>query len=152
MKKIAVHVRDMVGNEDKADHEASIYFQPLVEITIFDISTTTIEQTKGRRVCHFKFTANIPFIEWQIAAVENEDDVYSESKPIIQLEGSEGYNMYGREDVEVDETVVCGIDARDLLYVTRKCGHKIIKIFVRDVNGNWSKMATMMVLSGDFYV
>jgi hypothetical protein len=98
-----------------------------------------MSKVNGYNTCTFKFSADDAFVEWAVCAfddVSDADNPYDSQKVIPTTGGS--INMTGTTTTEANSIINCTIYGADLEAASSGDGAKLIKVFVKDSNGNWS--------------
>jgi hypothetical protein len=95
-----------------------------------------ISKIRGRDVTEFTFKSTHPFVEYIVGVVQDEDSVFQGLSPILGHNGSQ--NIAGTGSWEADEEITVTINGRDLHAASPWDGHKILKVYVRAADGEWS--------------
>lgn len=96
----------------------------------------TISKVSGYNVSSFSFSANEAFNEWSVRVVPSTSSTHDAGTEIPSTNGST--NMHGTTSTAASTAVNCTINGADLETASSGDGAKIIKVFVKDLAGNWS--------------
>jgi len=136
-KTIYVKFRDDVGNITPA-WDANVILDtagPVVTITGPDVSK--ISEVSGFDTCAFSFSASEAFVEWKVKVVPSTSSAHTAGTQIPTTGGST--NMSGSTSTAASTPVSCTIKGADLASAcSDEDGAKIIKVFVKDAQNNWS--------------
>lgn len=139
-KTIYLKLRDDVYNES-AQASDSITLdttRPTVKITGPDVSK--ISKITGKNQCSFSFnvtsTQEATFAEYKVKVVSSVGAAHDTGVQIGTSSGST--NMSGSGSFPKATPVNCVINGADLEAASSGDGSKIVKVFVRDLAGNWS--------------
>lgn len=135
-KTVYVKFMDDVGNVSSAA-SASVVLDttaPVVTITGPDVSK--ISKVSGYNVSEFSFSADEAFDEWTVRVVPSTDSIHTAGTQIPTTGGST--NMSGTTTTSASTAITCTIYGADLETASSGDGAKIIKVFVKDADGNWS--------------
>ena len=95
-----------------------------------------ISKVSGFNVCAFSFSANETINEWSVRVVPSTSSLHTAGTEIPTTGGST--NMSGNTQKSADTAVECTIYGADLETASTGDGVKIVKVFVKDLTGNWS--------------
>lgn len=136
VKTVYIKFRDDVGNESAAVSATTILDTVGATVTIVGPDVAKISKVSGHNVSSFSFSADEPFAEWTVRVVPATSSNHSAGTEIPTTGGST--NMHGSVQTAEDVAVNCTIYGADLESASSGDGVKVIKVFVRDLNGNWS--------------
>ena len=136
-KTVYVKYRDEVGNETSAYSASTVLDTagPTVEV-LSGPDVATISKVSGFNVCLFTFRANEIITEWTVRVVPDAGSTHDAGAEIPSTGGST--NMHGATQTAADAPISCSIYGADLEAASSGEGAKIIKVFAKDVGGNWS--------------
>lgn len=138
VKTLNVRVRDDVWNESgiASDTITLDTTAPVPNVTVGpDVSR--ISKVAGKRTATFSWSADAPFEEYKVKVVTSSADAHTAGTVVPTTNGST--NMTGAAGGYAAGTnITSSIDGRDLEAASPGDGTKVIKVFVRDVAGNWS--------------
>lgn len=141
--RIYVKVRDDVYNESSAVYVDAILdtTKPTVSITYLEtqndrIPTPKISEQDGKRTFTFRFRVNEPFAEYKVCVVADSSVGQASGTVIGETNGSQHMHETGTFAADVD--IECVIRGEDLKIASSADGQKVIKIFAKDMTGNWS--------------
>lgn len=135
-KTVYVKFKDDVGNESSA-YSASVILDTTVPVvTIVGPDVAKISKVSGYNVSTFSFSANEVFTEWSVRVVPSASSLHTAGTQIPTTGGSA--NMSGSAQTAKDAAVECTIYGADLESASSGDGAKIVKVFVKDLTGNWS--------------
>lgn len=142
---IKVKVRDDVYNESAEATVTAVLdtTKPVVSIVLEDdhndrTPNPKVSREDGKRTYGFSWQCNEDFAEYKICVVANSTEAVTTAAPIAQTYSS---NMSGTGTFPKETPLRSVIDGRDLYnnsVVSGTDGHYVIKIFVKDISGNWS--------------
>lgn len=141
-KTINLRVRDDVYNESSVVSQSITLDTTVPVVTLQGGSpdVTKISQIAGRRVATFTWQVDTPYQTYKVTTVANGSTTEGSSTTILMTNGST--NMSGNPGVgspgPATTNVISTLDGRDLAVASPGDGTKVIKIFARDVAGNWS--------------
>ena len=136
-KTVYVKFKDDVGNVTSSASSATTVLDtsaPAVTITGPDVSK--ISKVSSYNVCSFSFSADDAFVEWSVRVVPSTDSAHTAGTQIPTTGGST--NMSGNTSTAASTAVNCTIYGADLESASSGDGAKVIKVFVKDANNNWS--------------
>ena len=135
-KTVYVKFKDDVGNESAAVSASTVLDTSAPVVTIVGPDVSTISKVSGYNVSAFSFSANEAFVEWTVRVVPSADSAHTAGTEIPTTGGST--NMHGTTATAASTAVNCTIYGADLETASSGDGAKIVKVFVKDANGNWS--------------
>lgn len=137
VKSLNVRLRDDVYNESGST-PASITLDmtvPTVNIsTLPDV--TKISTVSGKDACHFSFTVDSNFVEYKVMVVTSNAAAQDQGTVIGTANGSQ--YMSGTGSFLSSNAINCTITGLDLKAASAGDETKVIKVFAKDANGNWS--------------
>lgn len=136
-KTVNVKFKDDVGNTTSSASTATTVLDtsaPTVTITGPDVSK--ISKVSGYNVCAFSFSSDESFVEWTVRVVPSTSSNHSAGTQIPTTGGST--NMSGNTTTAASTAVSCTIYGADLETASNGDGAKVVKVFVKDSQGNWS--------------
>lgn len=136
LKTVYVKVRDEVGNESSTVSATITLDTTIPVVTVIGPDVSTISKITGFKTATFTFTCDTSFNEWTVRVVPSQSSIHTAGTEIPNTHGST--NMHGNTETEANITISCSIDGEDLETASAGDGAKIIKVFVKDVAGNWS--------------
>ena len=135
-KTVYVKFKDDVGNESSAVNASTILDTSVPVVTIIGPDVAKISKVAGFNVSAFSFSADEAFDEWTVRVVPSTDSIHTAGTQIPTTGGST--NMSGTAQTASSTAVECTIYGADLETASTGDGAKIIKVFVKDLTGNWS--------------
>lgn len=139
-KTLYVKVRDDVYNASDSVNKSITLNTSIPSIEISGIDRTRLSKNEGANVMSFSFTVtddtDIVFTEYKVMVVSDPSSVHSVGKLIGTEHGST--NMSGSGEFPMNEPINCTITGADLEVASSGDGTKTIKVFVKDIAGNWS--------------
>lgn len=135
-KTVYAKFKDDVGNESSAVNASVILDTTVPVVTIVGPDVSKISKVTGFNVCAFSFSASEIITEWTVRVVPATSSLYTAGTEIPSTAGST--NMHGTTQTAADAAIECTINGADLETASSGDGAKIIKVFVKDVTGNWS--------------
>lgn len=140
---ISVRVRDDVFNEsDTATVSVTLdTAKPTVSITYLETQsdrtpTPKVSEQTSKNTFNFRFTANEDFAEYKVCVVADNSVAHTGGTIIGTTYGSS--NMHNTGTFAANEEIACTINGSDLKVASSADGQKVIKIFIKDLTGNWS--------------
>lgn len=141
LKTVYVKVRDDVGNE-ASSVSASITLDmtvPVVTVTSGP-DKTKISKVSGYARSVFAFSVNEPFAEYKVCVVNDATALHDAGTVISTTYGSQNTSGVMTDDpFPADTAITVTIDGADLEIASAGDGTKIIKVFAKDLTGNWSE-------------
>lgn len=137
-KTIYIKIRDDVQNvsAQASDTIALDTTPPIPNVTVGP-DVTKVSKVSGKDACAFSFSADVQFEEYKVKVVPTSNSLHTAGTQIGSTNGST--NMYGNAgNYPANTNVDCIIKGADLEAASAGDGQKIIKVFVKDVAGNWS--------------
>lgn len=135
-KTVYVKFKDDVGNESAAVSASVVLDTAVPVVTIIGPDVAKISKVAGYNVSAFSFSADEAFDEWTVRVVPSADSLHTAGTQIPTTGGST--NMSGTTSTAADAAINCTIYGADLETASSGDGAKIIKVFVKDLTGNWS--------------
>lgn len=135
-KTVYVKFMDDVGNVSAAASATTIYDSSVPTVTIVGPDVAKISKVSGYNVSTFSFSADEGFDEWTVRVVPATDSIHTAGTQIPTTGGST--NMSGTTPTAASTAVNCTIYGADLESASAGDGVKIVKVFVKDLTGNWS--------------
>ena len=135
-KTVYVRFKDDVGNESAATSASTILDTTGPVVTIVGPDVSKISKVAGFNVSAFSFSCTEDFNEWTVRVVPSTSSTHTAGTEIPTTGGST--NMHGTTPTAASTAVNCSIYGADLETASSGDGAKIIKVFVKDVTGNWS--------------
>ena len=138
LKTVNIKLRDAVWNESAAV-SASITLDmtlPIVTITGPDVSV--ISKITGKSSAAFSFSSNSVFKEYTVRVVPATTSIYSAGTQIPTTGGSTNMSGTSASGFPANTAINCVIQGVDLATAGGSDGVKIIKVFAKDMAGNWS--------------
>ena len=135
-KTVYVKFRDDVGNETTAYSASTVLDTDGPTVTVVGPDVATISKVSGFNVCTFTFSADEIITEWTVRVVPSAASTYDAGTEIPSTGGST--NMHGTTQTAAGAAISCAIYGADLETASSGEGAKIIKVFAKDVSGNWS--------------
>jgi len=135
-KTVYAKFKDDVGNESSSVSASVIFDSSLPIVTIVGPDVSKISKVSGYNVCAFSFSANETINEWSVRVVPSTSSLHTAGTQIPTTGGST--NMSGTTQKAANTSVECTIYGADLETASSGDGAKIIKVFVKDLTGNWS--------------
>lgn len=140
LKTIHVKIRDAVYNETEALVQ-SITLEtatPLVTITGPDIARISKQDNKNTSA--FSFSSNKDIAEWKVMVVQSSGALHDTETNVSIPSTNGSTNMSGTTETAANTPISCSINGTDLETASMGDGIKIVKVFVKDSNGTWSKV------------
>lgn len=139
-KTLYVKVRDDVYNASDSVNKSITLNTSIPTVEISGIDRTRLSKNEGANVMSFSFTVtddtDAVFTEYKVMVVSDPSSVHSVGKLIGTEYGST--NMSGTGEFPMNEPINCTITGADLEVASSGDGTKTIKVFVKDIAGNWS--------------
>lgn len=135
-KTVYIKFKDDVGNESSAVSASVILDTSVPVVTIIGPDVSKISKVSGYNVSAFSFSADDAFDEWTVRVVPSTDSIHTAGTEIPTTGGST--NMSGSTSTAAETAINCTIYGADLETASSGDGAKIIKVFVKDLTGNWS--------------
>lgn len=136
-KSINIRVRDDVHNPSGIAIDSISMDTTLPTITVTSTDVSKISKITGKDTFSFTFSSNEPFSEYKVklvgstGAAENTGDLIPTTNGSINTSGLIGYTA--------GQVITVTIKGKDLeLAGATTDGQKIIKVFAKDVSGQWS--------------
>lgn len=136
LKTIYMKVRDDVGNESAQVSAQITLDSTLATVTITGPDKSKVSKVDGYNVINFSFTASEAFTEYKVCVVAATGAIHSAGTVIGTANGST--NTSGTGSFTADTAINVSIYGADLEAASSGDGVKIVKVFVKDVAGNWS--------------
>ena len=136
-KTVYLKIRDDVYNESAQVSDAITLDTTLPFVTISVLpDVTKISKVSGKDVCSFSFQVDAAFIEYKAKVVASISATQDIGTLIPITNGST--NMSGTGTFPSVTNISCTIKGTDLEAASSGDATKIIKVFAKDVAGNWS--------------
>ena len=135
-KTVYVKFKDDVGNVSAAASATTVLDTTAPVVTIVGPDVSTISKVAGYNVSAFSFSADEAFVEWTVRVVPSADSTHTAGTEIPNTGGST--NMHGTTTTAASTAISCSIYGADLETASSGDGAKIVKVFVKDADGNWS--------------
>lgn len=135
-KTVYAKFKDDVGNVSAAVSASTVLDTSAPVVTIVGPDVSTISKVSGYNVSAFSFSASEAFVEWTVRVVPSADSAHTAGTEIPTTGGST--NMHGTTATAASTPISCSIYGADLETASSGDGTKIVKVFVKDANGNWS--------------
>lgn len=135
-KTVYVKFKDDVGNESASVNASVILDTSVPVVTIIGPDVSKISKVTNYNICGFTFSASEAFDEWTVRVVPSTDSIHTAGTQIPTTGGST--NMSGTAQKAAGTAVECTIYGADLETASTGDGAKIVKVFVKDLTGNWS--------------
>lgn len=135
-KTVYAKFKDDVGNVSAAVSASIILDTTSATVTIVGPDVATISKIVGYNVSTFSFSADEDFNEWTVRVVPSNSSLHTAGTEIPTTGGST--NMHGTTTTSASESITCAIYGADLETASSGDGAKIVKVFVKDLAGNWS--------------
>ena len=135
-KTVYVKFKDDVGNESSAASASTILDTTGPVVTIVGPDVSKISKVSGFNVSTFSFSCTEAFNEWTVRVVPSTSSAHTAGTEIPTTGGST--NMHGTTETAASTAVNCSIYGDDLETASNGDGAKIVKVFVKDLTGNWS--------------
>lgn len=135
-KTVYVKFKDDVGNTTSAYSATTILDTAGPTVTIVGPDVAKISKVSGYNVSTFSFSVDEAFNEWTVRVVPSVSSEHTAGTQIPTTGGST--NMSGNTQTAASTAVSCTIYGADLETASSGDGTKIIKVFAKDLNGNWS--------------
>lgn len=139
-KTINIKLRDDVYNESSVVSASISLDTTLPTVVISGVDTNKISKKVGKNIMSFSFTATdmsgVSFAEYKVMVVSGEGSAHDTGVVIPTTNGST--NMSGVGTFSTNTPINCTINGSDLETASSGDGEKCIKVFVKDLAGNWS--------------
>jgi len=136
-KTIYLKIRDDVYNESSQVSDGIILDATLPVVSLTGPDVSKISKVSGKNVVSFSFQSDSIFDEYKVKYVAASGNSHDTGTQILTTNGST--NMSGAAGNYPASTAInCTINGTDLEVAASGDGAKIIKVFVKDVAGNWS--------------
>lgn len=135
-KTLYIKVRDIVRNETTSVSSSITLDTAVPVVTASAPDVTTISKVDGYNTCSFTFKSNVAFTEYVVKVVPDINSLHTAGTAIGITNGST--NMSATGTFDADTAISCAIKGRDLETASSGDGAKIIKVFIKNVAGNWS--------------
>lgn len=135
-KTVYAKFKDDVGNVSSAVSDTCVLDTSAPTVTIVGPDVATISKVSGYNVSQFSFSADDAFVEWTVRVVPSTSSDHTAGTEIPSTGGST--NMHGSTTTAASTAVSCKIYGADLETAAGSDGAHVIKVFVKDTNGNWS--------------
>lgn len=135
-KTVNIKFMDDVGNVSAAVTATVILDTSAPVVTITGPDVSKISKISGYDVAEFSFSANEVIKAWKVKVVPSTSSIDTAGTQIPTTGGST--NMSGSTQTAAETAITCTIKGADLESASSGDGAKIIKVFVQDLNDNWS--------------
>lgn len=138
-KTIYVKIRDDVWNVSAQVSDSITLDQTKPVVTVTNPDVSKISKITGKNVASFSFSCDSDFVEYKVKVVSASGAAHDTGILIPTTAGST--NMSGINETTpfpASTPINCQIYGTDLETASSGDGTKIIKVFVKDVAGNWS--------------
>lgn len=135
-KTVYIKFKDDVGNESSSVNASTILDTAGATVTIVGPDVSKISKVAGFNVSSFSFSADEAFTEWSVRVVPATSSIHTAGTEIPTTGGSS--NTHGTTETEANAAINVSIYGADLETASSGDGAKIIKVFVKDLTGNWS--------------
>ena len=135
-KTIYAKFKDDVGNESASVSATTILDTTAPVVTITGPDVSKISKISGYDTAEFSFSANEVIKAWKVKVVPSTSSIDTAGTQIPTTAGST--NMSGSTETSAETAITCTIKGADLEAASSGDGAKIIKVFVQDMNDNWS--------------
>ena len=135
-KTVYIKFMDDVGNISSAASASVVLDTSVPVVTIIGPDVSKISKVSGYNVSAFSFSADTAFVEWTVRVVPSTDSLHDAGTEIPSTGGST--NMHGTTSTAASTAISCTIYGADLETASSGDGAKIVKVFVKEVSGNWS--------------
>ncbi|MBU8908492.1 hypothetical protein [Desertibacillus haloalkaliphilus] len=135
-KTLYVRIRDDVHNVSGQASDSIILDKTKPEVTISGPDVDKISKVNGKNESNFSFSVDQEFSEYKVKVVSSTGAAHDTGTTIGTSNGSS--NMSNTGEFEKDSPINCTINGTDLENASAGDGEKIIKVFAKDLAGNWS--------------
>lgn len=135
-KTVYMKVKDDVGNEASAVNDSTNLDTAGPAVTVTGPDLNRISKIASYDTSAFSFAADEAFVEYKVKVVPATSSIHSAGTQIGTTGGST--NMSGSGTYAANTAINCTIKGADLETASNGDGAKIVKVFVKDSNGNWS--------------
>lgn len=135
-KTVSIKVRDNVGNESSTVTATITLDTSVPTVTITGPDKSVISKITGYNVAAFSFVSDVEFTEYKVKVVATTASLNDAGVTIGTTGGST--NMAATGTFAAATAINCTIYGADLETASSGDGNKIIKVFVKNVAGNWS--------------
>jgi hypothetical protein len=138
VKNIYLKIRDDVHNVSSQASDSITLNTSIPTVTIVGPDVSKISKIAGKNVSAFSFTASENYQEYKVKVVGTTGAAHSTGTQIGIASGS--VNMTGTNGAGFPAAtpIECEITGADLEAASAGDGVKIVKVFVKDMAGNWS--------------
>lgn len=137
LKTLYGKVRDALGNESAAVSAAVTLDSTKPAATVTGPDVSAVSKLSGYSAASFSFVSDSAFTEYKVKVVPAISSLHSAGTAIGTSNGS--VNMAGSGSFAANTAIACTITGGDLEAASSGDGVKIVKVFVKDVAGNWSE-------------
>lgn len=138
MKNVYVKVRDDVGNETAAASDSITLDTSIPVVSVTGPDKAKISKVNGYNSAVISFTSDIDFEEYKVCVVPATNSLENAGTVIPTTGGSE--NTSGTAGgYKADTNISVTINGADLESASAGDGTKIVKVFVKNAAGTWSK-------------
>ena len=137
LKTVSMKIRDDVYNESTIASDTITFDStlPIVNI-VAGPDVTKISKILSKNECNFSFQTAEIFVEYKVKVVPNSASLENAGTTIGTVNGS--LNMSGTGTFPAATPINSKITGADLEITSAGDGVKVIKVFVKDLAGNWS--------------
>ncbi len=138
LKTISVKVRDDVGNETAATSDSITLDTTVPVVTVTGPDKSKISKVNGYNAAVISFTSDIDFEAYKVCVVPATNSLENAGTVISTAGGSE--NTSGTAGgYKANTNISVTINGADLEAASAGDGTKIVKVFVKNAAGTWSK-------------
>lgn len=159
LKDVTVVIRDDVYNEGDPVNDTITLFTSVPVATVSGPSVARLSDKEGKNISTFTFTSDKPINAFRVVLAENINVLHDDAtnKMIPTVNGSSvtvmndygnsisinaaddlTFNMGGLGKYAAGKEFTVTIYGNDICEISPEEGAKIIKVFVREFDGNWS--------------
>lgn len=135
-KTVSVKIRDDVHNESAIVSDSILLDMTKPVVTVTNPDVGKISKVNGKNVASFSFTVDSEFTEYKVKVVSSSGASHDTGVVIPTTAGST--NMSGEGEFAKNTPIDCQVFGTDLESASSGDGAKQIKLFVKDLAGNWS--------------
>ena len=135
-KTVYIKFKDDVGNVSSAASDTCVLDTSAPEVTITGPDVATISKVSGYNVSTFSFSADEAFVQWTVRVVPSSSSDHTAGTEIPTTGGST--NTSGSTATAASTAVTVKIYGADFETAAGSEGAHVVKVFVKDANGNWS--------------
>lgn len=135
-KRLYFIVRDDVHNASSQVSSSIILDATKPEVTITGPDVTKISKVAGKNTASFTFSVDKDYTEYKVKVVSSPNALH-DSGTLIPTDGG-STNTSGTGEFTEDDIISVSVTGNDIDAISSGDGEKIIKVFAKDVAGNWS--------------